>query len=377
MNILMLDLVGQYNKIKAQVDAGIQKVIASAAFVNGPQVKEFASQLGAYLSVKNVIPCANGTDALQIALMALDLQPGDEIIVPCFTYAATTEVIALLKLQPVMVEVDADTFNITAELVEAAITPKTKAIVPVHLYGQCVDMGPLLKLAEKYNLYVIEDAAQALGAEYTFSDGRIAKAGTMGDIGCTSFFPSKNLGCYGDGGALFTNNETLAEKIKMIANHGQQKKYYHEIVGVNSRLDTIQAAILGIKLQYLDDYARTRNVVAETYDKAFKELEWLETPARVMNSDHVFHQYTLKLKNASDRDLLKSHLEMAGIPSMIYYPLPLHLQPAFKQEGLEKGAFPVSEDLCTKVLSLPVHTEMTDEQLTYIIDTLNSFKKGN
>lgn len=369
----MVDLRSQYEKIKLEIDQAIQEVLDSAAFINGPQVKHFERSLAEYLNVNQVIACANGTDALQIALMALGLQPGDEVIVPAFTYVATAEVIALLKLRPVMIDVCSKTFNITAELIEKAITPKTKAVVPVHLYGQCTDMESILVVAKKHSLYVIEDTAQAIGAKYTFSDGTVKMAGTMGDIGSTSFFPSKNLGCYGDGGALYTNNEELAKKMKMIANHGQEKKYHHKLVGCNSRLDTLQAAILEVKLRYLDEYSAARNVVADAYDRAFATLDWLQTPIRNERTTHVFHQYTLQLKNATDRDTLKQYLQEKGIPSMIYYPVSLHLQEAFKSDEYGVGDFPISEDLCTRVLSLPIHTEMKANDLAYIIDAVKSF----
>lgn len=370
----MVDLKSQYLQIKNTVDKAIQEVIDTTAFINGPAVGNFSKDLSDYLSGAEVIPCANGTDALQIALMALGLKPGDEVIVPCFTYVATAEVIALLQLKPVLTEVDAKTFNITAEIFEKAITPKTKAIVPVHLYGQCADMEAILKVAKKHNIFVIEDTAQAIGADYTFSDGTVKKAGTMGDIGCTSFFPSKNLGCYGDGGALYTNDAALAKMIKMIANHGQEKKYHHKVIGCNSRLDTIQAAILQVKLSHLDSYASARNKVATAYDHAFSELEWIIPPVRSSHSTHVFHQYTLKLVDAADRDRLKQHLQDHNVPSMVYYPIALHLQDAFKTEEFGVGSFPVSEDLCTRVLSLPIHTEMQQDQLDYIIKTVKAFK---
>lgn len=374
MNLQMVDLKGQYQHIKQEVDAAIQQVIDTTAFINGPQVKTFAGNLEKYLDAKHVIPCANGTDALQIALMALGLQPGDEVIVPCFTYVATAEVIALLNLKPVMTEVDPETFNLTAAIFEKAITPRTKAVVPVHLFGQCADMEPILEVARKHHIYVVEDTAQAIGADYTFSDGTVKKAGTMGHIGCTSFFPSKNLGCYGDGGALFTNDTALNEQIKMIANHGQAVKYHHEIVGVNSRLDTIQAAILDIKLKHLDHYAQARNEAAASYDAAFGGLAWIQIPARQSNSTHVFHQYTLKLTDPSDREKLKSHLESRKVPAMVYYPIALHLQNAFKTPEYGVGDFPVSEALCSQVISLPIHTEMTKEQLDYIAEAVRSFK---
>lgn len=372
--IQMVDLKGQYQKIKTEVNAAIQEVIDTTAFINGPAVKDFSLELADYLNVKHVIPCANGTDALQIALMALGLKPGDEVIVPCFTYVATAEVIALLQLKPVLIEVDPNTFNITAAIVEKAITSKTKAIVPVHLYGQCTDMEPILEVAKRHNLYVVEDTAQAIGANYTFSDGSVKKAGAMGDIGSTSFFPSKNLGCYGDGGALYTNDDNLADMMKKIANHGQAKKYHHEVIGVNSRLDTLQAAILRVKLKHLNEYAAARNKVAAFYDQELSKLDWLTVPARQKNSTHVFHQYTLKLKNGVDREELKKYLANQGIPSMVYYPVALHLQQAFRTPELSVGDFPISEDLCTRVISLPIHTEMTQEQLIYITDKVASFK---
>lgn len=373
-NIQMVDLKGQYEKIKEEVDKGIQQVIEQAAFINGPQVKEFSTHLANYLGSKHVIPCGNGTDALQIALMALNLQPGDEVIVPAFTYVATAEVIGLLKLVPVMAEVDPDTFMITASAIEKVITPKCKAVVPVHLYGQCAQMEEILHVAKKHNLYIIEDTAQAIGAIYTFSDGRKVQAGTMGDVGCTSFFPSKNLGCYGDGGAMYTNDERLAKKLHMIANHGQERKYYHAVIGCNSRLDTIQAAILTVKLRYLDQYSASRNKVANAYDEAFKDLTWLKTPKRVHNSTHVFHQYTIQLLNSFDRDRLQEYLKQNGIPSMVYYPLPLHFQEAFRKDEFGEGDFPISEDLCTRVLSLPIHTEMDEIVLEYIIGKIIEFK---
>ncbi len=370
----MVDLKGQYAKIKKDVDKAIQEVIDQTAFINGPQINTFAGNLANYLKVGHVIPCANGTDALQIALMALDLQPGDEVIVPAFTYVATAEVIGLLKLKPVMAEVDPDTFMITPEEIERVVTPRCKAIVPVHLFGQCAPMEEILLLAKKHNLYVIEDTAQAIGAIYTFSDGHKAQAGTMGDIGCTSFFPSKNLGCYGDGGAMYTHQSELAAKLKMIANHGQAKKYHHSVIGCNSRLDTLQAAILNVKLQHLDTYSAARQEVATAYDRAFSELSWLQTPRRIGNSTHVFHQYTVLLEDAKERDALKAHLHALGIPSMVYYPVSLHLQEAFRTREFGEGDFPVCEDLCRRVLSLPIHTEMDADQLAYIIQSVKTFK---
>ena len=369
----MVDLKGQYEKIKPAVDAAIQEVLDNATFINGPQVKAFELELKDYLQCDYVIGCANGTDALQIALMALGLQPGDEVIVPCVTYVATAEVIALLGLTPVLVEVDSATFNATGAMIESAITAKTKAIVPVHLYGQCADMESILGVARKYKLFVIEDTAQALGSTYTFSDGSTKKAGTLGDIGCTSFFPSKNLGCYGDGGALFTNSPDLAEKIRMIANHGQKVKYFHKVVGVNSRLDSLQAAILSAKLPHLDSYAAARNAVADFYDSELNGLSWVQIPARASNSTHVFHQYTLKLADSVNRDDFKAYLQANGIPSMIYYPVPLHLQEAFKSDRYDGGDFPVCEDLCRRVISLPIHTEMTERELHFITKTIKAY----
>lgn len=374
MNIQMVDLQGQYKKIKKQVNAEITKVLDTTSFINGPAVKEFQQDFETYLGVKHVIPCANGTDSLQIAMMALDLKPGDEVIVPTFTYVATAEVIALLGLVPVMTDVDPNTFNITPKIIEKYITPKTRAIVPVHLFGQSADMEGIMELANKHKLYVIEDNAQAIGSDYKFSDGTVKKTGTIGHIGSTSFFPSKNLGCYGDGGALMTNDDTLAAKMRMIANHGQPTKYIHDVVGCNSRLDSMQAAVLKVKLQYLDKYAKARQKCASAYDKAFKEVEGLMIPKRNKNSSHVFHQYTLRVKE-SKRDALQKHLESKGIPSMIYYPIPLYKQKAFAKywNGKEN---PVTETLCAQVLSLPIHTEMDKVTQQYIIDNvLDFFKK--
>lgn len=367
--IQMVDLKGQYEKIKAEVDAGIQNVIDTSAFINGPAVKEFQVNLENYLKVKHVIPCANGTDALQIAMMALGLKPGDEVITASFTYVATAEVIGLLGLTPVLVDVYPDTFNINIEAIEKAITPSTKAIVPVHLFGQCADMERLMALAQKHNLYVIEDVAQAIGADYTFSNGTKAKAGTIGTIGCTSFFPSKNLGCYGDGGAIYTNDEALAKKLRMIAHHGQSVQYVHDVLGVNSRLDTIQAVVLNAKLKHLDGYAAARNKAADYYDKALANHPKIKIPVRVPNSTHVFHQYTLQLKGV-DRAKLREQLAERGIPAMVYYPIPLHEQKAYKNDRFKKEDFPVTEKLCASVLSLPMHTEMTEDVLKYITDNL-------
>jgi UDP-2-acetamido-2-deoxy-ribo-hexuluronate aminotransferase len=375
MQIQMVDLNGQYNKIKTEVDQAIISCISSSAFINGPAVKEFQASLESYLGVKHVIPCANGTDSLQIAMMALDLQPGDEVICPAFTYVATAEVIGLLGLIPVMVDVDPNTFNVTAKNIEKAITLKTKAIVPVHLYGQSCDMESIMHLAAKYNLYVIEDNAQAIGSDYTFSDGKTSKTGTIGHIGSTSFFPSKNLGCYGDGGALMTNDDNLAQKMRMIANHGQEKKYYHKVLGCNSRLDTIQAAILNIKLQNLDGYIAARSKVASYYDDAFSDINELEVPARQQNSTHVFHQYTLKVKNGR-RNELQQYLIELGIPSMIYYPLPLYKQEAFQQFVRADFKLETTEKLCNEVLSLPIHTELDIDQLNFICRSIQTFYKN-
>lgn len=370
--IQIVDLKGQYDRIKSEIDRAVLDCIASAAFINGPQVKEFQQNLENYLKVKHVIPCANGTDALQIAMMALDLKEGDEVIVPSFTYVATAEVIALLRLKPVLIEVDENTFNATAEIIEKAITPKTRAVVPVHLFGQSSDMEPIMRIAEKHNLFVIEDNAQAIGADYTFSDGTTKKTGTIGHIGCTSFFPSKNLGCYGDGGAIFTDDENLAHKMRMIANHGQEKRYYHSVIGVNSRLDSLQASILNVKLKKLGGYCAARQKVAERYDEAFAEIEELQTPMRQPNSTHVFHQYTLQVKN-DQRENLQKHLQEKSIPSMIYYPLPLYRQDAFKEFVAPDFVLPITEKLCESVLSLPIHTEMDDGLQDYIIEGVKEF----
>jgi len=370
----MVDLNSQYEKLQEEIDNSVLEVIRSSKFINGPQVKEFKSDLEKYLDVKHVIPCANGTDALQIAMMALDLQPGDEVITASFTYVATAEVIALLKLTPVLVDVNPQTFNIDTEALENAITPNTKAIVAVHLFGQCADMERIMEIAKKHNLYVIEDTAQAIGAEYTFSNGKKQKAGTIGDIGATSFFPSKNLGCYGDGGAIFTNNDELGKKLQMIANHGQSVQYVHDEVGVNSRLDTIQAAILKAKLPHLDEYIAARNKAADYYDKAFANHPNLKTPYRDSKSNHVFHQYTLQTCEI-DRDELRKFLGEHGVPAMIYYPIPLHHQKAYKSDRYNDGDFPVTEALCKCVISLPMHTELDEEQLKFIIDKVLSFTK--
>ena len=361
----MVDLQQQYRKIKPEMDAAIQAVIDSAAFVKGAQVEQFAQHLAAYTGAKHVIPVANGTEALQIALMALGLKPGDEVITPTFTFIATAEVVALLGLTPVVVDVDWGTMNMSVEAVKRAITPRTKAIVPVHLFGQCAEMEALLALAREHHLYVVEDTAQAIGARYTFSDGRTQQAGTMGEIGCTSFFPSKNLGCYGDGGALFTNDDELARTIRTIANHGMTVRYHHDMIGVNSRLDTIQAAILDTKLPHLDEYTAARQAAAAYYDRAFAGCDKLLVPERSANSTHVFHQYTLRVVGA-DRDAVRERLTQAGVPAMIYYPIPLHLQKAYQDPRYKAGDFPVAERLAACVLSLPMHTELDDEQLAFI-----------
>lgn len=369
--IQMVDLKRQYLKIKDEIDQGILEVLDTTAYINGPKVKAFQEGLQQYLSTAHVIPCANGTDALQIAMMALDLQPGDEVIVPAFTYVATAEVIALLRLKPVMVDVDYDTFNLTAELIAKAITPRTKAIVPVNLFGQSCDMEPIMALAQEHGLWVIEDNAQAIGADYTFSDGNTAKTGTIGHIGCTSFYPSKNLGAYGDGGAISTNRADLAEKMQMVANHGQVRRYYHDVVGVNSRLDAIQAVVLGVKLKRLDEYAAARRAAADFYDQALAGLDWIQTPVRHPKSTHVFHQYTLLVKNGQ-RDALQTYLQQKGVPTMIYYPVPLYEQDAFRP-FTELKHLPVTEQLCQEVLSLPIHTELDSEQLNYIVESVKSF----
>lgn len=372
--IQMVDLHGQYLKIKPEVDKGIKEVIDNCAFINGPQVKEFAKELAQYTGAKHVITCGNGTDALQIALMALDLKPGDEVIVPAFTYVASAEVIGLLGLTPVMVDVDPATFNVTAENIEKAISPRTKAIIPVHLFGQSCDMEPIMKLADKYGLYVIEDNAQAIGAVYTFSDGTKKQTGTIGHIGCTSFFPSKNLGCYGDGGAIFTNDDELADRLHMIANHGQQVKYHHKVIGCNSRLDTIQAAVLRAKLPHLTEYCEARRAAADYYDKALSGVEGIRIPTRQPNSTHVFHQYTLQVADGR-RDELKEYLNAQGIPAMIYYPLPLQEQEAFHSITRKGEELNHSSDLAKSVLSIPMHTELTPEIQDVVIGAIKDFFK--
>lgn len=366
----MVDLKRQYQKIKPEVDAAIADVIDSTAFIGGKDVQLFAEELAAYLGVKHVIPCANGTDALQIGLMALDLQPGDEIITPSFTYFATVEVVALLKLKPVFVDVRKDTFTMDPESLKAAITNKTKAIIPVHLYGHSADMKEILEIAEAHNLPVIEDNAQAIGGSYTFPDGSVKMNGSMGLMGCTSFFPSKNLGCYGDGGAMFTNDTALAEKLKMIANHGQKVRYYHETIGCNSRLDTMQAAVLRIKLKELDNYCAARSAAADYYDNAFANHPLITTPYRAAHSKHVFHQYTLTLDASVNRDEVHKRLADKGIPSMIYYPVPCHKQVMFAKMDGGNYNLPATDYLTPKVISLPMHTELTKEELKFISDGL-------
>ena len=368
----MVDLKGQYNKIKSQIDSAVIRTIESTRFINGPVVKEFSKALEQYLGVKHVIPCANGTDALQIALMSLSLNRGDEIICPSFTYVATAEVVSLLGLTPVMTDVDPNTFNITADIIRPHITSKTKAIIPVHLYGQSCDMEGIMNLAEEFNLFVIEDNAQAIGAKYTFSDGTEKHTGTIGHIGTTSFFPSKNLGCYGDGGAMFTNDDKTAKSLKMIANHGQDMKYYHKVLGCNSRLDSIQAAILNVKLKYLDSYSFLRNKMAVNYDESFSEIRELSIPKRQHNSTHVFHQYTLKTKP----ELRNSLIEFLGknnIPAMIYYPVPLYKQRAFSSNMHSGYRIENVENLCSSVISLPIHTEYDSSSQELIINKVKEF----
>ena len=368
----MVDLKQQYQRIKAEVDAAVIGVLESSAFINGPQVQSFASALASYNGVEHVIPCANGTDALQIAMMALGLKPGDEVITPSFTYIATTEVVALLRLTPVFVDVDPRTFCMDVNALKKAITPKTKAIVPVHLYGQAANMEAIMEIANEHGLHVIEDNAQAIGSDYYFTNGEVKKTGSIGTVSGTSFFPSKNLGAYGDGGAIMTNDEALANQLRMVANHGQSKRYYHDVVGCNSRLDTIQAAILEIKLRYLDEYIASRQKVADYYDAAFASHSKITTPYRAPYSKHVFHQYTLVLDGV-DRDGLNAHLAGLGIPSMIYYPVPAHRQKMFESFGSDSADLPVTDWLTERVISLPVHTEMEEEQLQLITKSVIEF----
>jgi dTDP-4-amino-4,6-dideoxygalactose transaminase len=372
----MVDLKEQYRHIKDEVDAAILGVLDSSVFIGGKPVQDFAAHLAAYTGSRHVIPCANGTDALQIAMMALGLEPGDEVITPSFTYIATTEVIALLRLKPVFVEVDPKTFCIDPVSVERAITPRTRAIVPVHLYGQSAPMEQILEIAGRHGLYVIEDNAQAIGAEYTFSSGAKKKTGTMGTIGTTSFFPSKNLGCYGDGGAIFTQDDALAEKLRMVANHGQKVRYYHEVVGCNSRLDSVQAAILDVKLRRLDGYISARRAAAAAYDSAFAGMPGVTTPFVATSNDHVYHQYTLILEGV-DRNALQDHLAAKGIPSMIYYPVPAHRQRMFTDLGAGGEVLPVTDWLTERVISLPIHTEMDAEHIDFITSNVIAFIQQN
>lgn len=381
--IQMVDLNGQYHAIKDQVNSSIANILETSAFINGSDVKEFQKELEEYLGVKHVIPCANGTDALQIAMMGLGLKSGDEIITADFTFAATVEVIALLQLTPVLVDVEFDTFNIDIKAIEKAITPKTKAIVPVHLFGQCANMDAILELAEKHNLFVIEDNAQAIGANYTYKSGNKQKAGTIGHVGSTSFFPSKNLGCYGDGGAIFTNDDELAHTLRGIVNHGMYERYHHDVVGVNSRLDSIQAAVLRAKLPKLDEYCNARRNAARKYNNAFEGQENIVVPKTVNGCSgicdtcdcHVFHQYTLKINNGK-RDALVEHLSEMGIPCGVYYPIPLHRQKAYLDDRYKEADFPVTNQLVKEVISLPMHTELDDEQINYITSTVIGFVNG-
>ena len=381
--IQMVDLKGQYNNIKDVVNPAIQEVIETTTFINGPKVQEFQKNLEAYLGVKHVIPCANGTDALQIAMMGLGLKPGDEVITADFTFAATVEVIALLQLTPVLVDVNEDDFNINIEAVKKAITPKTKAIVPVHLFGQCANMEAIMDIAKAHNLYVIEDNAQAIGANYTYKNGKKVKAGTMGHVAATSFFPSKNLGCYGDGGAIFTNDDQLAHTLRGIVNHGMYERYHHDVVGVNSRLDSIQAAVLNAKLPHLDAYNKARQNAARKYNEAFKNIENIVTPKTVNGCSgicdtcdcHVFHQYTLRIKGI-DRDALVKHLSENSIPCGVYYPIPLHKQKAYEDARYNEADFTVTNQLVKEVISLPMHTELDNEQIDYITSTIINFING-
>lgn len=368
----MVDTKTQYQAIKKEIDAAVIEVMESSMFIGGKVVNGFADNLAKYHGSKHCIPCANGTDALQIAMMALGLQPGDEVITPSFTYIATVEVAALLNIKPIFVEVDPKTFCIDTAAIEKAITPKTKAIVPVHLYGQAADMEKIMDIANRHHLYVIEDNAQAIGCNYTFSDGRVKKTGTIGHIGCTSFYPSKNLGAFGDGGAMFTDDDEIANKLRMIASHGQSKRYYHDVVGCNSRLDAMQAAILDIKLKHLDNYIAARRKAADFYDKAFADNKHITIPFRAGNNTHVFHQYTLQL-NDVNRDALSSFLTEQGIPNMIYYPVPAHRQKMFDAFGGSNYNLPVTDWLTERVISLPIHTELDDEQQTFIAGKVLEF----
>jgi dTDP-4-amino-4,6-dideoxygalactose transaminase len=368
----MCDLAGQYHKIQREVDAAMAQVIENSAFINGPQVKEFKTNLEGYTGAKHVIPCGNGTDALQISLMALGLQPGDEVIVPAFTYVAAAEVIGLLRLVPVMVDVDSQSFNVSLEHIEKGLSAKTKAIIPVHLFGQSCPMQEIMDFAKRHHLYVIEDNAQAIGAQYTFSDHTKKQAGVIGHIGCTSFFPTKNLGCFGDGGAMMTDDDALAEKLRIISVHGQKMKYHHEVLGCNSRLDTLQAAILNVKLQHLDEYSQARYRAAQFYTRKLHEIRGIETPAEMPYSTHVYHQYTLKVKDGK-RDSLKKYLAEEGIPSMIYYPLPLNEQNAFKSIARAAGTLDTAKELAESVLSLPMHTELCESQQSRIVAAIKKY----
>ena len=372
INIQMVNLLGQYSKIKNEIDKNIISSIESGKFINGPIVEEFSHNLSKYLNVHNVVPCANGTDALQIAFMALGLKEGDEVICPSWTYIATAEAAAILGIKVVFCDVDLNTFNSTAELIEPHISDKTKAIIPVHLYGQACEMNEIISLAKKHNLKIIEDNAQAIGCKYTFSNGETVSTGTIGDIGTTSFYPSKNLGAYGDGGAIFTNNDKLAEKIFLVANHGQNKRYHHNVIGCNSRLDSIQAEILNVKLTYLAEYNKNRLIMANNYNLAFKNIKEIITPKVIKNSTHVYHQYTLKILN-NKRDKLKEYLFEKGIPSMIYYPIPLHRQLAFKNYFSDDFKLTVTDELSKNVLSLPIHSELENSNQDYIIEMIKEF----
>lgn len=373
-NIQMVDLRAQFLGIESEIRDAIEEVLQTTSFINGPAVKNFAKNLEAYLKVRKVIPCANGTDALQIALMALDLKPGDEVIVPSFTYVATAEVIALLGLKPIMIDVAPDHFCMTAQQFESAISPRTRAVVPVHLYGQCAPMEEIIALAQQHDIRIIEDNAQAIGSDYYFSDGSVKKSGTIGDIGCTSFYPSKNLGAYGDGGAMMCNDAALGEILWKIANHGQSVKYYHDIVGCNSRLDSIQAAILNVKLKYLDQFCARRRAAADFYDQNLAKIGEIKTPSKVPYSSHVYHQYTVRVLDGR-RDQLAEYLKSVNIPTMIYYPLPLQDQKAFKHLYDKRPELPVTETLCKQVISLPMHPDLTNDQLEYIVNKICQFFK--
>ncbi len=370
----MVDLLSQFRKIEPEIMQAIKEVIENTNFIKGSEVNEFAGKLEKYLEVRHVIPCGNGTDALQVALMALNLNPGDEVVTTPFTFISTIEVIKLLGLKPVLIDIEEDSFILDAQKILPAITEKTKLILPVHLFGQCANMSVITEIAREKDLFVVEDTAQALGAHYYFENKSPQKAGTLGDIGCTSFFPSKNLGAFGDGGAVFTNNEKLAEKISAMVNHGMRKKYHYDYVGINSRLDTLQAAILNIKIKYLDDYHLARRKAAEYYDSLLRDLEGIVIPPRLNYSNHIFHQYTLRVKNHKRDDLMR-YLHDRDIPAMIYYPLGLHLQNAYRDLGYKKGDFPITEKACEEVLSLPMHTELTKDQLDYICGSIKDFFK--